>query len=255
MRTAIGLTICRLSLDTSHGAVRHRTQVGIAIRAGLFVDLTLAGRLRGDRWPSPVDSYGAAVDGTDGATDPEGEDTAHAPMTESLLQAVLQRGPTNWKRWYSHTGADVDGAVRALTRDGRFRADPAGRLSHDEPDRIAELILRVTAVMEAAPAGGPIGGRLGPLATPGVREAPSTGVNLADAAVALLATAAGMAGQRPHPRQALARLNGLLPNSPAAFPMPFDVAGRPTAAQTVRAAVRAAMQAARRQSGIRFLSG
>ena len=47
----LGVTVCRLSLDPARGRIRHPHQVGIAIRAAMFTELALAGRLVGGPGP------------------------------------------------------------------------------------------------------------------------------------------------------------------------------------------------------------
>ena len=70
----LGVAVCRLSLDPVRGRVRHPIQVGVAIRAALFVELALAGRLVGARWPEAI-----------------GDSDTGAMMLDSVHSAVANR--------------------------------------------------------------------------------------------------------------------------------------------------------------------
>jgi hypothetical protein len=102
----LGVTVCRLSLDPARGRIRHPHQVGIAIRAGMFVELALAGRLVGRAWPEAV-----------------GESDTGANLLDAVHTAVAGRRPTRWKRWYSHVDADRNAAVKALVETGRWKLE------------------------------------------------------------------------------------------------------------------------------------
>jgi hypothetical protein len=102
----IGVAVCRLSLDPVRGKIRHPLQVGIAIRAGMFADLTLSGRVIGRGWPQAV-----------------GESRTGNPLPDAVHRAVANRGPTNWRRWYSHVHADRNAAVDYLVQSGRWQRD------------------------------------------------------------------------------------------------------------------------------------
>jgi hypothetical protein len=150
---------------------------------------------------------------------------------------VAARAPTHWKRWFSHTGADADAAVRALVGGDALAGDPGVERPDRRADDTSAQAQRVAQLVQAA-AQAP---------SPAAVIAVSGGaVPVSDAVVALLATAAGLAGGRPRPRAALGRLPRLLPPS-----------GGPDAAaqDTVRAAVRHGLTTIRGRAGSRLLSG
>jgi len=88
------------------GRIRHQHQVGIAIRAAMFTELALSGRLVGRAWPEAV-----------------GESDTGARLLDAVHAAVAGRRPTRWKRWFSHVDADREAATRALVESGRWRLD------------------------------------------------------------------------------------------------------------------------------------
>jgi hypothetical protein len=102
----LGLAVCRLSLDPVRGRIRHQHQVGIAIRAAMFAELALSGRLVGRQWPEAV-----------------GESDTGARLLDAVHAAVSGRRPTRWKRWFSHVDADRTAATRALVESGRWRLE------------------------------------------------------------------------------------------------------------------------------------
>jgi hypothetical protein len=206
---SMAITVCRLAIDPHHGRLNHRNRVGIAVRGALFAELALTQRLRGERLPRAI-----------------GDSERTGELADSLHRAVAQRPATNFKRWFSHTGADVEAALRTLRKQELVRSDEAGQLRDADPGLAAEQALRINEL----------------LALSSAKQA----VPIEDAVVALLATGAGIAGGRPRPRLALARLDQLLP------PVTEDVHdGRASA----RAAVRQSLIAVRRAAGGRFLSG
>lgn len=105
-REPLGVAICRLSLDPVRGRIRHPLQVGIAIRAGMFAELTLAGRVIGRQWPQAV-----------------GESRTGNPLPDAVHRAVSNRRPTQWRRWFSHVQADRQAAIDYLVESGRWQLD------------------------------------------------------------------------------------------------------------------------------------
>jgi hypothetical protein len=206
---SMGITVCRLAIEPRSGRLRHRNRVGIAVRGALFAELALSRRLSGERLPKAI-----------GDSDSTGE------LADSLHRAVAQRSATSFKRWFSHTGADVDAAVRALQLHGLVSRDGAARLQDADPGLATEQTLRITELLAGSTT--------------------SDSVAAEDAVVALLATGAGIAGGRPRPRLALGRLDQLLP------PLPAEMDGTRA---TARAAVRHSLIAIRRAAGGRLLSG
>lgn len=151
----IGVTVCRLSLDPVRGRLRHPMQVGIAIRAGMFAELTLAGRIIGRNWPQAV-----------------GESRTGNPLPDAVHRAVANRHPTNWRRWYSHVHADRNAAVDFLVESGRWQRN--GKRIVDP--QAAETVLEQQEILRSVNAG----------------EAPD---DLREMMVRLLVAAAGGAGR------------------------------------------------------------
>jgi hypothetical protein len=102
----LGVTVCRLSLDPARGRIRHPHQVGIAIRAAMFTDLALAGRLVGRAWPEAL-----------------GESDTGANLHDAVHTAVAGRRPTRWRRWFNHVDADREAVVKVLVESGRWKLE------------------------------------------------------------------------------------------------------------------------------------
>jgi hypothetical protein len=217
-----GATVCRLSLDPAAGRVRHRGHAGIAIRAALFAQLLLDGRLAGEKRPVPIGP----------------SDTADR-LADAVHRAVSARGALPWKRWFSHVGADVDAAGAQLQRTGAWQAGAArGVIIDNDPNLTTAQAAQVTELLALAQASPPAILGAGP--------------GTLDATVALLAVGAGLLGARPRPKLALRRMDRLLPEARLLVAAGFDVDAQQDAVRTV---VRTALIAMRRRAGSRLLSG
>jgi len=194
---SLALTVCRLGLDPASGRLRNRGQLGVAIRGALFVELALADRLTGVRLPRAV-----------GASD------SGSRMPDAVHRALGGRGLTPWKRWFSHTTADLDTAAAELVRAGVWRAEPRGRFFDNQAGFTLAQGERVDRFLSAA-------------AVP---------AELDDAVVALLIGGAGLFGSKPRPRRQLASVDEML------RPLLGNDVSQP---ETVRAAVRASLRAMR----------
>lgn len=106
MSETLGVAVCRLSLDPVHGRIRHRMQVGIAIRAAMFAELSMQGRIVGARWPEAV-----------------GESDLADPLLNAVHRAVANRRRAMWKRWFSHVDADLVATTKLLVESGRWRQE------------------------------------------------------------------------------------------------------------------------------------
>jgi hypothetical protein len=175
---SLAIAICRLGLDPASGRLRRRTHLGIAIRAGLFAELAIDGRLAGGRAPHAI-----------------GPSETGAGMSDSLHRAVAGRRPTQWRRWFGHVGADVDAATQSLVDAGVWHPEAGGFVDADA-DRILAQSVRIEQFLTLAPAG------------TATASAP-----VADIVLALLVGGAGVQGARPRPRAQLRQLPGLLPES------------------------------------------
>ena len=150
-----------------------------------------------------------------------GESELTGEPADSLHRAIAERRSHQFKRWFSYTKVDVEAALRALARHELIVATDNGGWRDTEPGLVAEQILKVSDLTQL--------------------EALST----EEAVVALLATAAGLAGGRPRPRAALAAAGRLLPPTSALDERQV----------TTRGAVLGSLRAIRRQGGLRVLSG
>lgn len=131
-REPLGVAICRLSLDPVRGRIRHPLQAGIAIRAGMFAELTLAGRVIGRQFPQAV-----------------GESRTGNPLPDAVHRAVANRRPTQWRRWFSHVQADRQAAIDYLVKSGRWQLD--GKRIVDP--QAAETVLEQQEVLRSIHAG------------------------------------------------------------------------------------------------------
>jgi hypothetical protein len=194
---SLALTVCRLGLDPASGRLRHRGQLGVAIRGALFVELALDGRLAGERMPRPL-----------------GDSESGVRMPDAVHRALGGRALTPWKRWFSHTNADLKAATAELIRSGAWRAETKGRFFDNEAGFTLAQGERVDRYLSST-------------AVP---------AELDDAVVALLIGGAGLFGGKPRPRRQLSSVDLLLrPLLHEGLPQP----------ETVRAAVRACLRAMR----------
>ena len=194
---SLALTVCRLGLDPASGRLRHRGHLGVAIRGALFAELALDGRLTGERMPRPL-----------------GDSESGARMPDAVHRALGGRALTPWKRWFSHTNADLDAATAELVRAGVWRVEGKGRFFDNEAGLTLAQGERVDRYLSttAVPA------------------------ELDDAVVALLIGGAGLFGGKPRPRRELSSVDQLL------MPVLREGVSQP---ETVRAAVRASLRAMR----------
>jgi hypothetical protein len=189
----LAVAVCRLSLDPTRGRIGQRSRVGIALRAAQLAQLALDGRLGGDRFPIAL---GASDTGT--------------PLLDSVHRAVADRPATPWRRWFSHTGADLRAVSEQLMTQRRWIRDGARLVDVDSAATLAQSVR-----IEQLTRGG---------------EPPDT---VADRVLILLLYGAGSVGGAPRPRAELALVARWLE------------AGTPSA---VEAAVRHGLRAMKRQA-------
>lgn len=169
---ALGVELCRLSLDLGRSRIRHPRQVGIAIRAAIFVELALDGRVAGRNWPEAL-----------------GDSDTGRPMLDAVHRAVAgRRRSIGWRHWFNHVDADRKAATARLAAAGTWSV--AGRRITDHTN--GRTLLDQQRVRQAAEAadGGPD--------------------DLRDAVLVLLVLASGGAG-RPMPRRARKLARAWLP--------------------------------------------
>ncbi|MCW2522124.1 MAG: hypothetical protein JWO63_459 [Frankiales bacterium] len=231
--------------------LRHQSRVGIAIRAGLFVELIAEGRLTGARWPQAVGyALGAAP-------------LESAGLADSLQRAVAGRPQVRWRRWYSHVETDLVAARTALVESGAWSLAEAGdagatagvRASLRAPILDLDPALTQRQADQARDV----------LLTAQSKRPASGSASAEELALVLLSVGAGLQGRRPRPRAALSVLDQLLPPDEASrrwqsalLPEPGRRGGDrslPSERTVLRAALRAALEAMRARAGSRLLSG
>jgi hypothetical protein len=119
-RTATGLLL--IARDPRSGRLRHPGALDIGLRAALFTDLALAGRL--------VDRHGAPFVESPA---PSGD-----LVLDAVERAVWRRPDISWWRWFRHVRADRDVLLAELIDNGRWAPGPAGYLDR-KPGAAAEL--------------------------------------------------------------------------------------------------------------------
>lgn len=161
---SMALAVARLCLDPRTGKPTHKRRMGVAIRGALFTELALAGRIEGAHAPVA-----------------NGPSDTGAVLADQVHKAISSRSRTPaWRRWYSHTDADVDAATKVLVEAGVWKARTEGRTTRyedafpDEVGRLRDKAFEVTSL-----------GRV-----------PERNMVF----VGLLAVGAGMAGGRSRPR-------------------------------------------------------
>lgn len=169
----LGIEVCRLSLDLGRNRIRHARQVGIAIRAAIFVDLALAGRVAGRNWPEAL-----------------GDSDTGNPLPDAVHRAVAgRRRSTSWRHWFNHVDADRQAATARLAEREIWSVD-GRRISDNTNGRTLLDQQRARQVVE----------RDG--------DAPD---DVREAVLVLLLLAAGGSGRRPMPRRARKLAKAWLP--------------------------------------------
>lgn len=205
---SMALTVCRLALNPVTGKPRNRRHLGIAIRGALLAELALAGRITGDRAP---------VANGESQTDSALADAVHAAISS-------RRRPVPWRRWYSHTDADVDAATKVLVEAGIWR----------EPEKAAPS-LRGIGVRRQLTFHDAFPDEVSKL-TAQVFEATSLlkGSDYRLLIIGVLSVGAGLNGGRPRPRQMLALAKRRLPGA-----LPADIDRKLAAMAAVRSTLKA----------------
>ena len=171
----IATVLLRLARDPVSGRVRHRSSVDVALRAALFAELALDGRIV-DRAGSPA-AFPA---------EPSGD-----RKLDAVREAVEQRPGVAWLRWFRHVSSDHDALCKELVADGRWIRQDGWRAAYADTEADAVLVLanEIERVVryERAP------------------------VDTREAVLAALAVACGATGRWPRPsavKQDLAQMVG-----------------------------------------------
>jgi hypothetical protein len=136
MPDRLATQLLRVSRDPGSGRLRHQSPLAIGLRAALFTDLVLAGR---------VISVGPApAVGPVGPTDDR--------ILEAVARTVEKRPNVAWWRWYRHVRVDIAALTDELVDAGRWTPRPSalGRTGYDDvdPDSLAELTFTATRIGE-----------------------------------------------------------------------------------------------------------
>jgi Golgi phosphoprotein 3 (GPP34) len=168
-------TLLRLARDPRTGRLRHPSALDVGLRASLFADLVLSGRVISEErapLPTPADPTGDA-------------------FLDALRDAVAARPRVAWLRWFRHVHSDRGAIVSELVAQGRW-TPTGGRLRptyrDDAHAEIVELSRHVAAVAEQ-------------------RRTPDDGYQVI---LAIIATLCGAVGGRPRPRALRRELRPLL---------------------------------------------
>ena len=125
----IATNLLRLARDPATGRIRHRAIVAVGLRAALFAELALEGRI--------VDRAGSPAVAPDGSGGPTGD-----RMLDAVRDAVEARPGVNWLRWYRHVSSDCTALRNELIASGRWTQQHGGwRATFADADADAVLVL------------------------------------------------------------------------------------------------------------------
>ncbi len=170
----IATNLLRVARDPRSGRIKHRSSVDVALRAALFADLTMLGKI--------VDHAGAP------AVVPMAEPTGDAKL-DAVLAAVDGRPGIAWMRWFRHVSTDCVALRKELLTDGRWQQKRGWPASFTDAD--TDAVLALTHELER------------------VAQYDRAPADTREAVLVTLAVAGGISGKRPRPtavRQDLAPL-------------------------------------------------
>jgi hypothetical protein len=153
-----------IARDPGSGRLRHPGSLDIGLRAALFTDLLLSGRITEQRGGPFASEAGASDD----------------RILDAVQRTVAGRPGVAWWRWFRHVRVDRDALVGELTASGRWTAD--GRVRPQYADEQSGAALEHAEHL---------------LAVAALRAAPN---DCDDAVLAVLATMCGSITGRPRPR-------------------------------------------------------
>jgi Golgi phosphoprotein 3 GPP34 len=170
----IAVDLLRMARDPASGRIRHRSALDIALRAALFAELALNGKI--------VDEVNAPALVSD---EPTGD-----RIFDAIRRTVAARPNVMWRRWFRHVRVDRAALCAELVDAGRWertRGWPAA-FSDANPEQAQAIAFEVDRVarFERAP-----------------RDS-------RDAVLTLLAISSGAVGRRPRPAAVRRELKSVL---------------------------------------------
>ena len=158
-------TLLLIARDPLTGRLRHPTVLDAGLRASLFADLILAGRIVSDGL-GPV-----------AADTPSSGDR----ILDAVHRAVVRRSGVGWSRWYRHVRIDRHALTAELVEQGRWQSEGSRlrpRFSDSTPDVTLDEAQHTAAILDS-------------------RGLPR---DSADAVLAVVAALCGALGGPPRPR-------------------------------------------------------
>jgi hypothetical protein len=170
----IATDLLRMARNPATGRLRHRAALEVALRAALFAELALNGKLVDQvNAPSLVDD------------EPTGD-----RILDAIRRTVEQRPNVTWRRWFRHVRVDRTALSEELVDAGRWERKPGWRTAFTDtkPEEAQALAFEVNrvATYDRAPA------------------------DAREAVLAVLAIACGTAGTRPRPGAVRRELKSLV---------------------------------------------
>ena len=163
MPDRIAVDLLRMARDPATGRIRHRSALDISLRAALFAELALNGKI---------------VDEINAPALTSGELTGDR-IFDAILRTVQERPTVTWRRWFRHVSVDRAALCAELVDAGRWeptRGWPAA-FSDAEPEEAQAMAFEIQRVARFD----------------------RTPRDSREAVLTLLAIASGAVGRRPRP--------------------------------------------------------
>jgi hypothetical protein len=170
----IAIDLLRMARNPATGRLRHRSSLEVALRAALFSELALSGKVVDDaNAPSLADD------------EPTGD-----RILDAIRRTIEQRPHVTWRRWFRHVRVDRIALCDELVASGQWtrKSGPLRAYTDAKPEEPQALAFELTKIVtfERAPA------------------------DSREAVLALLAVASGAVGRRPRPRAVRRELKSVL---------------------------------------------
>ena len=174
MPDRIAIDLLRMARNPATGRIRHRSSLEIALRAALFSELALTGKV--------VDEVNSP------------HLTDNVPTGDRILDAIRrtieQRPDVTWRRWFRHVRVDRTALCAELVESGQWERKPGllrgfNDTKPEEPQALAFELNKVVTFERAA-------------------------TDSREAVLTLLAVASGAIGRRPRPQAVRRELKSVL---------------------------------------------